>query len=359
MSTFVSPSCTTRYADRSSAGGSGTGSPSTCTFTVSPVRRTSSTSGPRSSSPGCGARSSSSSASRIAPSSPRISRQRLPAGVLGRPQRLLLLRQRGRQRVPDRADLEHDHADRVRDHVVHLAGDAGALLGHRQPGGRLPLALGTARALLRPTRAIGHHAARVTGRPRRARTTPARTTRSAGACPGSFRTTSADAGHHDGEADPRLGGVRHPAQQERGRDTRATAAPVAKTMSRPSTKETAAAATHTAAGAPNGYRRRRQQRQHRERRHGHREPRAGLRGARGSCRRATSSALAERQQDDDGVQARAARRRRVGPRVDGTRGDHRGASACRQRRHRCSDGGPGSRLGRDDCAGQRAPSVAD
>ncbi len=61
--------------------------------------------------------------------------------------------------MPDGADLEDHHADGVGDDVVELARDAGALLGHGEAGGRLPLALGVVRPDLRrlgPLDALAH-----------------------------------------------------------------------------------------------------------------------------------------------------------------------------------------------------------
>ncbi len=43
--------------------------------------------------------------------------------------------------MPDRPDLEHHHAHRVGDHVVHLARHPGAFLGHRHPGRGLAVPL--------------------------------------------------------------------------------------------------------------------------------------------------------------------------------------------------------------------------
>ena len=48
--------------------------------------------------------------------------------------------------MPDCADLENHHADRVGDDVVQLARDPRALLCHRDPRGRLTLALCLGRA---------------------------------------------------------------------------------------------------------------------------------------------------------------------------------------------------------------------
>ena len=57
-------------------------------------------------------------------------------------------RERVGQLVPDRADLQHHHADGVGDDVVQLARDPRALLGDRDARGRLPLPLGVRGALL-------------------------------------------------------------------------------------------------------------------------------------------------------------------------------------------------------------------
>ena len=54
-------------------------------------------------------------------------------------QRTLLVFEHHGQLVPDRSDLEHHHADRVRDDVVELARDSRALLGNRDARGRLAL----------------------------------------------------------------------------------------------------------------------------------------------------------------------------------------------------------------------------
>ena len=50
--------------------------------------------------------------------------------------------------VPDGADLEHHHADRVGDDVVELARDPRALLGDGDARRRLALPLGLRRTLL-------------------------------------------------------------------------------------------------------------------------------------------------------------------------------------------------------------------
>ena len=74
LSAFVSPSCTTRKAARSSPAGSERRSPSTCSSTGRPASRARSTSAPTPAIVGCGARASCSSSSRCStPSSRRIS----------------------------------------------------------------------------------------------------------------------------------------------------------------------------------------------------------------------------------------------------------------------------------------------
>ena len=80
--------------------------------------------------------------------------ERRTAGLLDVPQRLPLLG-RGRHPVPHRPDLEDHHAHRVGDHVVELARHPGPLLGHRHPGRRLPLPLGPQRPLLRGLAPLG------------------------------------------------------------------------------------------------------------------------------------------------------------------------------------------------------------
>jgi hypothetical protein len=72
---------------------------------------------------------------------------RLAPGGLDGGQRLAHLRLLALEH-PRRALGLHDHdADVVRDDVVQLAGDAGALVGHRLAGAQLALALGALRAL--------------------------------------------------------------------------------------------------------------------------------------------------------------------------------------------------------------------
>ena len=75
--------------------------------------------------------------------------ERSAAGALDAPERIAVLRERIGELVPDGADLEHHHADRVGDDVVELARDPRALLGHGDACGRLALALGLGRAFLR------------------------------------------------------------------------------------------------------------------------------------------------------------------------------------------------------------------
>ena len=78
--------------------------------------------------------------------------ERRAAGPLDAPQRLRVLGQLAGQLVADGADLEHHHADRVRDDVVQLARDPGALLGDRDAGRRVALPLGLRSRAPRPPR---------------------------------------------------------------------------------------------------------------------------------------------------------------------------------------------------------------
>ena len=75
--------------------------------------------------------------------------KRCAARPLDAPERLAVLGQRIGKLVPHGADLEHHHADGVRDDVVELARDPRALLCHRDACGRLALALGLDRTFLR------------------------------------------------------------------------------------------------------------------------------------------------------------------------------------------------------------------
>ena len=70
-------------------------------------------------------------------------------------ERIAVLGERVGELVPDRADLEHHHADGVGDDVVEFARDSRALLCHRDPGGRVPLPLGLGRAYLRRLSLLG------------------------------------------------------------------------------------------------------------------------------------------------------------------------------------------------------------
>ena len=146
LSAFVRPSCTIRYAERSSARGSGNASPSMWSRTGSPARVTSSTSESRASRPGWGPSSAPSPSLRIAPSRRRISAERGAARLLDSPERVPVLVEGPRQLVPDGSDLEHHHAHRVGDDVVELARDPRALLGDRDPRGGLTLPLRERRA---------------------------------------------------------------------------------------------------------------------------------------------------------------------------------------------------------------------
>ena len=75
-------------------------------------------------------------------------RQRCASGPLDVLERVAVVRELVGQPVPHGADLEHHHADRVRDDVVQLAGDPRALLGDGEARRRLALALRLRRARL-------------------------------------------------------------------------------------------------------------------------------------------------------------------------------------------------------------------
>ena len=81
--------------------------------------------------------------------------ERGAARLLDVPERLAVLGLGLRHPVADGPHLEHHHADGVRDDVVELARDPSALLGHRDPGRRLPVPLGPAGALLRGLGLLG------------------------------------------------------------------------------------------------------------------------------------------------------------------------------------------------------------
>ena len=75
--------------------------------------------------------------------------ERCPPGPLDAPERIAVLGQCIREPVPDRADLEHHHADGMGNDVVKLAGNPRTLLCHRDTCRRLALPLGPGRTLLR------------------------------------------------------------------------------------------------------------------------------------------------------------------------------------------------------------------
>ena len=147
------------------ARGSGTGSPSTCSWTGRPARPTSSSSESRPSSPGWGASSTPSPSSRIAPSSRRISVSAVRPACSTARERVAVLAERVGQPVPHGADLEHHHADGVGDDVVQLAGDARALLGDGDAGGGGALPLGLGRPRLRRFGLLRSLAHRKSGEP--------------------------------------------------------------------------------------------------------------------------------------------------------------------------------------------------
>ena len=75
--------------------------------------------------------------------------ERCPPGPLDAPERIAVLGQCIREPVPDGADLEHHRADGMGNDVVKLAGNPCTLLCHRDTCGRLALAFGLGRTLLR------------------------------------------------------------------------------------------------------------------------------------------------------------------------------------------------------------------
>ena len=79
------------------------------------------------------------------PEQPAHLGKRRAACLLDTSERILVLHLRLGELVPDRADLEHHHADGVRDDVMELSRDARPLLCDRDPSGRLTLALGPGR----------------------------------------------------------------------------------------------------------------------------------------------------------------------------------------------------------------------
>ena len=166
MSALVRPSCTIRYAERSSARGSGNGLALDVQLAPAarrgrPPRRSAS----RLSRPGWGASSASSPSSSHRAEQPAHLGERRAAGLLDAAERLLVLVERGGQLVPDRADLQDHDADRVGDDVVELARDPRALLGDGDAGRRLALALGLGRALLGRLGLLGALAQRVAREP--------------------------------------------------------------------------------------------------------------------------------------------------------------------------------------------------
>ena len=90
-----------------------------------PALRTSSSSASSRSRPGAGASSACSSPPAHRAEQPAHLGERRAPGLLDAPQRLGVLGRRVGQPVPDRAGLQHHHADGVGDDVVQLAGDRG------------------------------------------------------------------------------------------------------------------------------------------------------------------------------------------------------------------------------------------
>ena len=107
--------------------------------------------------------------------------ERRAAGLLDAAERLAVLLQRLGKVVPDGADLQHHHADRVGHDVVELARDARALLGDGDARRDLALALGARGALLGGLGLRGALAQGDSRRARRSRTATGRKMKSPGA----------------------------------------------------------------------------------------------------------------------------------------------------------------------------------
>ena len=162
---LVSASCTIRYTDTSTPGGSGRSSPLVRSVTVRPAARTSSSSVERLATPGCGTVSGSSSPRRRTPSRRRISviATRPVASTCRSASRADL-----RLLVEDPlrgAGLDHDDAQVVGDDVVQLSRDPGPFLGSGLAERRRSLALDLARPSLVLARLEGPRAKGVAGQP--------------------------------------------------------------------------------------------------------------------------------------------------------------------------------------------------
>ena len=155
-----------RYAERSIARGSRTGSPSTWSRTGSPARPTSSQSDSRPSRPGWGASSRLVAVASHRPQQAAHLGERRTARLLDPAERVRVVGEVVGELVPDGPDLEHHDADGVGDDVVELAGDSRPLLGDRQAGRRLALALGMGCPCFRRIGLLGPRVQREAGEPR-------------------------------------------------------------------------------------------------------------------------------------------------------------------------------------------------
>ena len=165
LSEFVSPSWTIRYAESSTARGSGNGSPSTWSSHRQPGA--SDALGERVEPVEAGLRRERHVAVLVphrAEESTHLA-ERAASGSLDAAERVLVGRELGRELVPDGADLEHHDTDRVGDDVVQLARDPRPLLGDRDARRAFTLALGLRRARLRRFRLLGALAQREAGQP--------------------------------------------------------------------------------------------------------------------------------------------------------------------------------------------------
>ena len=148
LSVLVSASWTIRYAHSPIPSGSSRGSPSTDSSTASPVSRTWPTSSSRYSIPGCGAYEPALVVllgADHAEQPAQLGQRRAP-GRGHRRQRFARARRVGVEHVLTGRGLHDHHADVVGDHVVQLARDPGAFLGHCPLGLLLALALEARRA---------------------------------------------------------------------------------------------------------------------------------------------------------------------------------------------------------------------
>ena len=141
--------------------------------------------------------------------------ERGAAGLLDAAQRIRLLAERRGKLVPDSADLEHHHADRVGDDVVELAGDPRALLRDGDARSRLAIPLGLCRTCLGSLGLLGPLAQREARQPSD-REHHRREDEIAGCVGRVVVDDDRRAAEQDRQSQPRLHGVAEVAEQERG-----------------------------------------------------------------------------------------------------------------------------------------------